>query len=581
MTPFAETVYSDPQFDPEARAKPDPASLLAARSYHTLLTAQPPAGSWGADPHRQTDHYTGIPFIAIRAANNHLRGASFLPMKRRRKVRDKTTFGPGDSVAKSTGQTQSQGRDEEYVPLDDYDNPVASICRHPNPNESIGEWAAKVSLQNLLTGIAPVWSIGSKATPEKPIQLWALRTQFLYPIYQQTQQYPNGAWRVNPLTAPGWSGYLPGRMGTGGCVIPGEEVKRWLEPHPKVDWTGWAPMEAGAVEIDVFDSIEQSWKASMDNGLNLDTVLIAPGAQQEQVDRMKEQMEARHKGARNAGKIGVLATPIGGQDKYSFVTTSTTPDKMKFVEGRESMIQFLLALFQVSPTVAGLSEPGAYAADFAAEQRFHRMQQCRLDAFAEWFTRSFLRPWDSYPDEYLLKVTPRPVNDHERSLAEREQDLKYDLLTYNQALAKRDLPPVPGGDILRSAYVQQQIQKYAADRREPQLPSGAPDLAKQDEMNKPMPNTGAGSGDRDAKPAGGAASPPRPANKAGAGSLPPRPQVAKAMDGMSSLSGSDGGFLIPSGESVKRKKRRKRVRPEVVAVLKAALKDVGDNTLGE
>jgi hypothetical protein len=107
-------------------------------------------------------------------------------------------------------------------------------------------------------------------------------------------------------------------------------------------------------------------------------------------------------------------------------------------------------------------------------------------------------------------------------------------------------------------YVQQQTQKFAADRREPQLPSGAPDLDAQDDVGNA------------AAPPAGAASPPRPGNPAGKGSLPPRPEVKAAM---SSLSLADGGALVPAGGTMPRRKKGVR-RKRLDGVLRKALEGI-------
>lgn len=563
-TIYSNTVYSDQAWDPDARAKPPKADHLAAALFRDSLERDAP-GAWSSDRMRQALHYVGVPHIAIRAVMNFMRSCSYVPMKRKRKNRNRTTFGPNNVVAKASVGQQSQGRDEDYVPFEDEDHPVCRMAKRPNPNESIGLFAAKLTLQNRLTGVGPCWAVPN--SQDKPVQLWALRTPFLYPLYQMSANYPHGAWRVNPYRAPGWMGATPMGMGAGGAIIPGEHVARWMEPHPLIDWDGWAPMEAGAVQLDVFDSIEVSMKSAMDNGLGLDAVLIAPGMSTEAATALRANVENRHKGAGNAKKFLVVAPDAAMMgEKFDLKTFSQTVKDMEYSKAREVMVQFILALFQVPPTVAGLSEPGAYAADYAAEQRFHRMQAAFLDSFAEWFTQNFYDPWSSFPDEYLLKATPRPINDHERQADEFERKLKYDLLTYNQALAVIDLPPVPGGDVLRSVYVASQTQ---AAMPQPQPQPGADTLAtadptQEDGAKPPVPGERKRDHGRFA-PAGFVSPPSAPANPAGAGSLPPRPGVGKAMN---EAVGSEGGFLVPSTGVNRLKRKRKGLRRVLGRVLK-------------
>jgi hypothetical protein len=539
----ASTVYSDPQFDPGARAKLSPGDYRAATSYHTMLRADPPGMSWD-DRLRQVQHFKSVPYIAIRAVMDLVGGASYQLLRRNRKPKGKTTFAGNGTVAKSSSHGQQQGRDEDYTPFDDYDHPLSCLVRKPNPNESMGEFVAKVVLQNRLTGVGPVWALGSKASPEKPVRLWSLRTPFLFPVPGFSEQFPNGAWRVNPYKASSWAGSMPMQLGSAGAVLPAEEVKRFVDPHPWIDWDGWSPLAAGALQLDTYDAIEASRKATMDNGLGIDTIITIPGADTHQVNRTKGDVEGRHMGPQNHGKTLVIGTPQTGNDKTS--VTTLTPRSSKDLDhqnGWEQTVKFILALFGVPDSIAGLKSAGSYAESYAARQQFYDRQEDYLHRLAVWFDREFLDPWESYPDEFTLRIKPKPIQDKEHAETVHSRQCQNGTIMYNESRAKDDLPPVPGGDIPVPVYIQQQTQKFAANRREPQLPSGAPDLDKQDEMNKLVADKGTG-GDA-----------PRPGNPQAAGSLPPRPEVKAAM---SSLSLADGGALVPPTMPRRKKGARRR-----------------------
>ncbi len=549
-TIYSSTVYSDLQFDPAARAKPGKADFVTAAAFRDTLERNAP-GSWSDNRLRQVEHFRSVPYIAIRAIMDLVGGASYQLLRRNRKPKGKTTFGP-NVVAKSANKGQSQGRDEDYTPFEDYDHPLSQLIRKPNPNESMGEFAARVVLQNRLTGVGPVWKIGSEANPAKPVQLWALRTPFLYPLYQVTSQYPRGAWRINPYRSPGWMGMLPAGLGAAGAVIPGEDVARFIDPHPIIDWDGWSPLTAGAVQLDVFDAVEVSRKSAMDRGLNLDTVIIAPGLSPENAERLKEKMESRHMGADKARRLGILSPEIGVSDKFDIRTISSTPKEMDYAQGWSQTLEFVLALFGVPKIIAGLGDSGSYAEGFAARQQFYDRQEDYLNRMAVWMDREFCDPWETYPDEFILRIKPRPINDHELTEKVHQRQCSNGTITYNESRAKDDLDPVEGGDVPVSVYVAMKEQELAAQQQQAQ---------------QPQPDQGGGLEDMVAALGGGEPGPPRPKNEMGRGSLAPRPGVAKAM---SSLTLADGGALVgPPQMGLRRKRKRRGVRAVVAKVLKS------------
>lgn len=557
---YSTTVYSDGSFDPDKRAQPPASDWRTARDFRNLLTADPP-GVWADNRFRQVEHFRSVPYIAITRVMGLVGGASCPLMRRNRKPKNKTTFGPNGTIAKATPTSQQQGRDEDYTPFEDYDHPLAKLVRSPNPNESMGEFLAKVVLQNRLTGVGPVWAVGSKSNPARPVEMWALRTPFMYPLYQQNQTYPNGAWKINPYRAPGWFGATPGGMGAGGAIIPAEDVKRFLDPHPIIDWDGWSPLTAGAVQLDVFDSVETSRKSAMDRGLNLDVLAIVPGATDKAVDSLTASLEARHGGASKSRRVAVLAPPTAMGEKFTVSNLSTNPREMDYQQTYQQTLEFVLALFGVPSAVAGFGSEVNYASWFASRQQFYDSQEDYLNRIAVWFTREFLRPWESYPGEFVLKIKPKPIGDKELSEKQFERQLKYDLLTYNQALAKDDLPPVEGGDVLVSVYIARQTQKA--------MPQPAAGDAKSDAAKEPG-GAAPPFGKPETAPVALPPSAPRPANPAAVGSLAPRKAMSSATSSaMSSLVGSEGGALVPPSTGRMGRRKKRGLRPVLSRLLKA------------
>lgn len=452
---YSSTVYSEGIFAPDARARPSEADFLQAGAYWNLLRKDPPAQATD-NRWRQVDKYRSVPYIAIQRIMSLVGGAHYdLLVKKPPTFR--TTFGPGNSVAKATPTGTQHGRDEDYLPFDgDDDHPLAKLCREPNPNESMGEMVAKVVLQNRLTGVGPVWAVPNEFG--KPVECWPLKTPFMYPLFQMNAQYPNGAWRVNPYRSPGWMGVLPTGLGSGGALIPGEDVKRFLDPHPVLDWDGWSAITAGATNLDTFESVEVARKSSLDNGLQLQTVITVPGANPDQADRLRQSLMDKNGGVTNAFKPLVITTPITGDaDKPTVTTVSTTPDKMAFESGWVQNRDFILALFGVPPSIAGFLEDSTYANSYAAQQQFYNLQENYLHRLSVWFTRCFCRPWSSFPGEFVLNIKPKPIDDKDLKEKQHARQCQVGTITLNESRAKDDMPPLPyGGDLLPVALAKQQ-----------------------------------------------------------------------------------------------------------------------------
>jgi hypothetical protein len=526
------TYYSDGRHE---RADPPPADRVQAAGYLAAQRRDPPAQAT-ANRAEQVRHFHGVPYIAVKAITDLAGSCSYQLLKRRRARRNPTTFGPGGTVAKSVPGTQQQGRDEDYTPVDDLDFPPARLMSRPNPNETTGELASKVILQNCLTGVGPLWAVPNRAG--RPVELWALRTPLVSPLWQHSHQYPCGAWRVMPSVPGGWSGPLPGGVSSTGAVLPGEEVKRLLEPHPIWDGDGYSPLTAGAVELDVLRAIDESRKSAMDHGPQLDFVAIVPGADQEQVTRFVKQFEERQGGSKNARKMGAFAPPPGS-DKATIQSLNASAREMDYQAGWEQYAKFVLALFGVPGSVAGLTETTSYSELYAALRQFHQRQSQRFGRFEGWLTRVVAWPWCSFPDEYLCRVTMPALEDPDATPENVfKRQLQYDLLTYNQALAKDNNPPVEGGDVPVSIYLET-LKAKLAPKPEPALPD-------------PVDPGPQGSGTAGKGPNAGAV--PQPDNPDAEGTGVP---VAKACppDAMNTLSGPAGGFLATGRKQARRAKR--------------------------
>src|SRR5690348_15505345 len=458
----------------EKFADPPPGDRKAAAAYREVLLADPPGQSTD-NRFKQAQHYTGIIYVAIRAISNLASGATYEVVQRRKDDAEKSTFGPGNTFAKALPSPQVHGRDEEYTPVDDDDHPLCKLLSRPNPNETFGELAPKLVLQNLLTGVGPLWCMPNEK--HRPVELWSLKTPLMYPVYQRSHEYPRGAWRVMPYAMNGWS-MLPSGMGTAGAIIPGEEVRRWMNPHPLLDWDGYSRLTAGGKQLDCLEAIDEARKTSMDEGVVLGTYVLVPGADQGALDRIVNDMLQKKGGSKGHRKFAAFA--FGAPDSKGTINTDTQrPIDMDYSDGWEQMVKFCLALFGVPASVAGLNPAGSYSEHYAARQQFYDEQTDYLNGLGIFLTKNLAWPWCSFTDEYLIRVKPRPINDKEMAEKQHERQCQVGTITLNESRKKDDLPPWEDPEVgkLPVQVALAVIQQQAQPQPQPGMPGMTPDAA--------------------------------------------------------------------------------------------------------
>ena len=436
----------------------DPQQRKQGAELLTLLRHQN-VGGWSDDRWEQVRHFTGVPFVAIKAIMDLVGGATFQVVKRKKHKGNRTTFGPNGTVSKALPTAHAHARDDAYVPFDDRGHPLAKLADQPNPVETFGELATNLVLQNRLTGVAPMWAVPSASG--KPVELWALKTPTTTPLYQQSLLYPHGAWRVQPYAAGGyggmWTGSAMGGISAAGAILPGEEVRRWLEPHPFMELDGFSPLSATAKQLDVLEAIDDSRHATMENGISLNAVLIAPGMDDGTLARLDTKMNERHAGARNAGRLITLAPPAGQgpSDKTTLMSiTGQSAKDMDYQQGWDQMVKFCLAVFGVPPSVAGLAGATSYSELYAALRQFHHRQGAFVHRLADWLTKVICRPYCEFSGQYRFQIDLPTLDDPDLMERQLGTDIPNGGVLYNEYRALRNRPTVgPEGDVPVSIYL--------------------------------------------------------------------------------------------------------------------------------
>jgi HK97 family phage portal protein len=159
--------------------------------------------------------------------------------------------------------------------------------------------------------------------------------------------------------------------------------------HPLDDHYGLSPMQAAAAAIDVHNSASRWSKALLDNAARPSGAIVYTGGDghssltAEQYDRLLEEMESHHQGARNAGRPMLLE---GGLD---WKPMGFSPSDMEFQKTKEAAAREIALAFGVPPMLLGIPGDATYANYQEANRAFYRLSvvplaQRFLAAISHW-----------------------------------------------------------------------------------------------------------------------------------------------------------------------------------------------------
>ncbi|MBR9863088.1 MAG: phage portal protein [Rhodobacteraceae bacterium] len=143
--------------------------------------------------------------------------------------------------------------------------------------------------------------------------------------------------------------------------------------HPLDDHYGLSPIQAAATALDVHNAACRWSKALLDNAARPSGAIVYRGVdgqgslQADQYDRLVEEIEANHQGARNAGRPMLLE---GGLD---WKPMGFSPSDMEFQKTKESAAREVALAFGVPPMLLGLPGDATYANYAEANRAFYRL----------------------------------------------------------------------------------------------------------------------------------------------------------------------------------------------------------------
>ena len=233
-------------------------------------------------------------------------------------------------------------------------HPLLALLARPNAGQGQAELLEAIYCQLLLTGNAYVEVSGEAE------QLHVLRSDRV---------------RVVP-GADGWP--VAYDYTVGGSVhrfdvgAPGPicHIKSF---HPSDDHYGLSPMQAAATALDVHNAASRWSKGLLDNAARPSGAIVYSSADgsgtmtTDQYDRLVDEMETHHQGARNAGRPMLLE---GGLD---WKPMGFSPSDMEFQKTKEAAAREIATAFGVPPMMLGIPGDATYANYAEANRAFYRL----------------------------------------------------------------------------------------------------------------------------------------------------------------------------------------------------------------
>lgn len=246
---------------------------------------------------------------------------------------------------------------------------------------------------------------------------------------------PNGV-QLNRASSGAVDVLVDGRPFKGEMLI----LRAYVRPG---ELRGLNPIENARVAVGLGLAAQDYGKGFFDNSAVPPLVIEAPGQlSPEQRKQFRETWNARHMGARNSGRIGLLE---GGAMAKQL---SISPEQAQFLESRRfSAAEIAANIFHVPPQFVGVAIEGSGSLTY--QTIADQWDDFIRSACMRWMTH-FERAvsWQFLPrpqyvkfnaDAYLRPSTKTRYETHAIGINSR-------FVTPNEARAYEDLAPVPGGD---------------------------------------------------------------------------------------------------------------------------------------
>lgn len=311
-------------------------------------------------------------------------------------------------------------------------HPIAKLLKKPNSNKGGADFFTELISSKLLYGDAYILAAGQENM--QPKELYLLPSQNTSLIIENGKavgykyQASNGQ-KVYPIhTISGMSRVM--------------HIKNYNPTNPLM---GLSCLEAASASIEVH-SMASKWNSNLlKNGARPSGALIMKDnnsfLNDEQFDRLREQLTEKYVGSSNSGRPMILE---GGLDWREM---SMTPKDMDFIESKNSAAREIALAFGVPPQLLGITGDNTYS----------NMQEARLALWEETLIPLLDKLSDSMSNWFSYLFGQDIIVDFDRdaisALTAKRENLwdkisSSNFMTMNEKRAFVGLPPVENGDRL-------------------------------------------------------------------------------------------------------------------------------------
>ena len=238
-------------------------------------------------------------------------------------------------------------------------HPMADLLARPSAGQGRAELLEALYAQLLLSGNGYLEAVGGEAG--LPVELHVLRSDRMAVV-------PGAdGWPVAFEYAVGGRKHRFDATGLRSAIC---HLRNF---HPQDDHYGFSPMQAAAMALDVHNAATRWSKALLDNAARPSGAIVYRGAEgqgklsDDQYDRLVNEMESHHQGARNAGRPMLLE---GGLD---WKPMGFSPSDMEFQKTKEAAAREIALAFGVPPMLLGIQGDATYANYQEAHRAFYRL----------------------------------------------------------------------------------------------------------------------------------------------------------------------------------------------------------------
>ena len=335
-----------------------------------------------------------------------------------RKIAQKTA-----SIDFELNKIKNTSGDKEEV----FVHPALDLLYRPNPFQTKTEFYEKYMINKLLTGESFVLKVRSAGPGSEVVELWNLRPDYMKILIDAS----------DPRLI---KGYEFNKTDGSKVVFDADDIIHDAYPSPLDEFGGMSALQPARVRIETEQFASEYQANFFKNNARPDFILQTDGKiGGDQKDEMRDSIDKRHKGTKNAGKYMLLE----GGLKYQQVSISQR--EMDYIEGMKFTRDDILVAFHVPKPIIAITEDVNYAnANTAMEIFLNETIQPEIARLCEKLNEHLI--YTEYGANFYVDYDKNFLPENEKEKAEIDQILVGSgIKLLNEAREERGMEPMIGG----------------------------------------------------------------------------------------------------------------------------------------